>query len=132
VSTHISTASDDLDHDDKYVVFKRSEFYEMMGFFALPPWNDADGNLIGTDIDCAPITAEIERTVNERSLSDAVVIRRQDYFASPALASYAASIAIAVRFLEDEVMKKRLTRIADYFQRQSELAAEEGWKLPTL
>ena len=63
-------------------------------------------------------------------IRDAVVIRRQDYFASAALAGYAASIAIAAKLTDDEKRREELLDVADYFQRQSELAAEEGWKTP--
>ena len=61
---------------------------------------------------------------------DAVVIRRQDYFASAALNGYASSIAIAAKLTEDDKKREELIAVADYFQRQSELAAEEGWKTP--
>jgi hypothetical protein len=60
------------------------------------------------------------------SLKDAVVIRRQDYFASPALATYSSCIAMVAMATK----KPDLMKIADYFQRQSELAADEGWKFP--
>ena len=63
-------------------------------------------------------------------LPDAVVIRRQDLFASPALATYASMIAIAINLSPDEMTKLRLRKVGDYFQRQSELAADEGYKLP--
>ena len=118
-------------HDNKYVVFKRHEFYEMMGFLALPPWRDTHtGQLVATDLDAAPLAADIAREVERRVIDDAVVIRRQDYFASPALASYAASIAIAAKLTDDGKRRAQLVEVADYFQRQSELAAEEGWKTP--
>jgi hypothetical protein len=119
------------DHDDKYVVFKREAFLQMMGKLALPPWRDTrTGQLIGTDINCAVIAEDIKSEVDRHEVHDAVVIRRQDYFASPALASYAASIAIAAKLTEDTERKAELLVVADYFQRMSELAAEEGWKTP--
>ena len=62
-------------------------------------------------------------------LPDAVVIRRQDYFAAPALNAYANSIAIAAK-LVPKLQAEDLIRIADYFHQQAELAAEEGWKTP--
>lgn len=66
-------------------------------------------------------------------IPDAVVIRRQDYFASPALSAYADMIAIAIKLLdEDNGRRAELLAIADYFRRQSELAADEGWRTPTL
>lgn len=90
--------------DDKYVTFKRDDVIRV-----------AEGYVT------FPIKAE---------LPDAVVIRRQDFFASPALAGYAASIAIAIRLTMDPEVCARLQDVADYFQRQSELAADEGFKLP--
>jgi hypothetical protein len=96
--------------DDKYVTFKREDFNAW--------WNQT--SVGGTRHD-VPAPQEIK---------DAVVIRRQDYFASPALAGYAASIAIAIRLSDDDKKRAELMPVADYFQRQSELAAEEGWKTP--
>src|SRR5580765_3759412 len=76
--------------EDKYVVFKREDFYQMMGFLALPPWRDySTGELVGAAMDCAPIASQIEIEVEKIRLQDAVVIRRQEKFASPALATYA-------------------------------------------
>ena len=64
-------------------------------------------------------------------LPDAVVIRRQDYFASPALATYAAMIAMAVKLANyDSAHAKDLLQIADYFEHQAQLAADEGRKFP--
>ena len=69
--------------NEKYITFKREEFFQMMGQLALPPWAAPDGTLVGTDWDCAPIAQQIEALADEVSLDDAVVIRRQDLFASP-------------------------------------------------
>jgi hypothetical protein len=99
--------------DEKYIVFKRAEFMEWMGFMSTQD----------------PRTYEIPvllKDANELSLADAVVIRRQEYFASPALATYAACISMVAKTTKNG----ELLKIADYFQRQSELAADEGWKLP--
>ena len=63
-------------------------------------------------------------------INDAVVIRRQDYFASPALATYAAMIATALKLIDDPKKRAQLSAIADYFQRMSELAGDEAWKFP--
>jgi hypothetical protein len=65
-------------------------------------------------------------------LQDAVVIRRQDKFASPCLLTYAAMISMVATNHGDEEVGKELQKIADYFQEQGELAGEEGWKLPDL
>jgi hypothetical protein len=115
---------------NKYIVFKREDFFQMMGFLALPPWTDNDGNLIGSDIDCAPLAEQIQAKVLEFALADAVVIRRQDLFAGPALHSYASSISIASKLNSDPDLTKGLRNVADYFHDQAVLADEEGWKLP--
>lgn len=92
--------------DDKYITYKRKD---LANYFQsdVVPWDMED----------------IE-------VKDAVVIRRQDLFASPALAGYAAAIAIAIRLTTDADVAKELMKVADYFQRQSELAADEGFKYP--
>jgi hypothetical protein len=101
--------------DDKYVVFKRDEFMEAMHPQAL---NHASAELK---------TKEVLDLV----LPDAVVIRRQDYFAAPALNAYASCIAIAARLMQHDLVRQQdLISVADYFHQQAELAAEEGWKLP--
>jgi hypothetical protein len=93
------------EHDDKYITFRREDFYR---------------NLSGLPV----------QLFDGIEIRDAVVIRRQDYFATSALAGYAASIAIAAKMTDDPQRKLELMDVADYFQRQSELAAEEGWKTP--
>jgi hypothetical protein len=98
--------------DRKYCTFKREDLRKLLSEVA-----GMDPAVFITRL------AKIE-------LRDAVVIRRQDYFASPALATYASCIGITSALSTDQVTKVRLRRISDYFQRQSELAAEEGWKLP--
>jgi hypothetical protein len=120
------------DSDDKYITFKREEFYQFLGKHALPPWVDETGNLIGTNVDCAKLTSAINDDVDKIELPDAVVIRRQDLFASPALASYAAAIVMAIKLAPNAENREELLRVADYFQRQSELAAEEGHQMPTI
>jgi len=90
--------------DDKYITFKRSEFSEWLA--------------TGVGI------------VESPELRDAVVIRRQDLFASPCLATYANMIALVARHLPDKDQSDDLLAIADYFERQAILAADEGHKLP--
>jgi len=68
----------------------------------------------------------------ESELPDAVVIRRQDKFASPCLLTYAAMISMVAENHPDEVIKVELQLIADYFHQQGILAGEEGYKLPDL
>jgi len=95
--------TDDPDWDAKYIVFKREDFESMVwGNSNYTPWE----------------------------IKDAVVIRRQDLFASPCLATYAACIALVASREQDPKTKTELLDIADYFERQAQLAAEEGFKLP--
>ena len=119
---------------EKYITFKRDEFFAMMGYLALPPWRDHEsGDLVGAAMDCAPLAEDITKEVERVRLKDAVVIRRQDYFAAPALNAYAQCIAISARLIQDDLVRQgELLQIADYFHQQAELAAEEGWKLPDL
>jgi hypothetical protein len=63
---------------------------------------------------------------------DAVVIRRQDLFASPCLFAYSAMISIVAKNHSNPEVAKELQVIADYFHAQAVLAGEEGYKLPTL
>jgi hypothetical protein len=65
-------------------------------------------------------------------LPDAVVIRRQDKFASPCLATYAAMIGLVAMNHTDAKVRADLLDISDYFERQAALAADEGYKLPDL
>lgn len=102
--------------DTRYIVFKRPDFYMMLGYL-MDPDTPPKGAQHAMD--------EVEKNY----LRDAVVIRRQDLLAAPALATYASVIGLASHLTTGEV-KERLLAVADYFQRQSELAAEEGWKLP--
>lgn len=95
--------------DNKYVVFKREELTA-----ALAKWGVEH---LGV------------REFDRLALPDAVVIRRQDYFAAPALNAYASCIAIAARLVDAE-QSERLIAIADYFHQQSELAGDEAHKLP--
>jgi hypothetical protein len=97
--------TDDPDWDAKYIVFKREDFEKhVFGEVAYAQWE----------------------------VKDAVVIRRQDKFASPCLATYAAMIGLVASESEDPKKKAQLLAISDYFERQAQLAAEEGWKLPDL
>jgi hypothetical protein len=96
----------DMPTDDKYATFKLADQIQV-----------TDGYITFKVMD---------------ALKDAVVIRRQDLFASPCLDVYARTIAIVAARESDKEVKAELLGIADYFQRQAELAAEEGWKLPDL
>ena len=117
--------------DEKYTVFHTQTLYELMGELALPPWSDG-GPQVGGDLDCAVLSQNIDRRIKEVRLKDAVVIRRQDRFASPALATYASCIAMVAMEHPDPKIKGELLAISDYFEHQAQLAAEEGFKLPDL
>ena len=90
--------------NDKYMVFKRSD------------------NIAVTD---GYVTF-----ATDAELPDGVVIRRQDLFASPCLATYASMISLVAKNHPDITVSQELLAIADYFEDQAQLAAEEGWKLP--
>ena len=94
------------DVNDKYMIFKRS--------------------------DSIAVTDGYVTFATDTELPDAVVIRRQDLFASPALATYAQMIAMVAKNIDDKEKAKELLTIADYFEDQAKLAADEGYKLPTL
>jgi len=119
-------------NDQKYIVFKRTEFFELLGEIALPPWRDHDDELIGVKVDCASLTEKILKRVGETELVDAVVIRRQDLFASPCLLAYSIMIGMVASHHGDDDVRVELQKIADYFHAQGTLAGEEGWKLPDL
>ena len=103
--------------DEKYITFKRQEFLEAMSPQAL---------------NYASSEAKYDEIL-KLALPDVVVIRRQDYFATPALNAYASCIAIAARLMQhDLVRQQELLAIADYFHQQAELSGDEAWKLPDL
>lgn len=115
---------------EKYLVFKKSRFFEMMGFLALPPWRDpATGEMIGQAMDSAGLAQDVLREVETHRVPDAVVIRRQDLFAGPALDAYSSMIALVAKTTDPD-LKESLTKVADYFQDQARLAHEEGFKFP--
>lgn len=84
--------------DDKYIVFKREEFFRAVLEDTLP--------------------------LEQFALKDAVVIRRRDHFAGPALHTYAACIAMVA------TVKPELQRIADYFHEQALEADATDGKFP--
>lgn len=92
--------------DEKYATFKRANAISV-----------TDGY----------VTFKVEDVV-----PDAVVIRRQDVFASPCLQTYASMIGMVGMHHPDMDVRRELIAIADYFQRQGELAGDEARGLPTL
>ena len=105
------TTWEDPPADEKYVTFNRQALLEFLG--TIPAYQEM-----------------IIDAVHRLTLGDAVVIRRQDKFASPCLATYAAMIGLVAMEHPDPSVKTDLLNIADYFEGQAKLAAEEGYKLP--
>lgn len=91
---------------NKYVVFKREEYDKRIANGLTP--------------------------LHEMELQDAVVIRRQDRFAGPALHVYAANIGLVAAVVKpaDPIMSEELSAVADYFHQQALLADAEGFKFP--
>lgn len=102
--------------DGKYITFKRTEFNAFMN------------NLLAQ----LPSGDEVRVTGATLEVQDAVVIRRQDVFAPPALDAYANLIEAALQIARDTDSEEheQLVNIADYFHQQ----AAEAWvtqrKLP--
>lgn len=124
--------------DQKYVVFKRNEFYEMMGMLALPPYHGTTETgrheMAGKHWDCAPIAQDIIEKAEATALPDAVVIRRRDVFAAPALEAYANAIVCALALAKGSSLEGSsiagLQDIADYFHQQAEKSYGEVRKVP--
>lgn len=125
----------------KYIVFKWSDFYEMMGKLALPPYfgqtSSGRKEMAGKHWDCAPIAEEIDKTAKQYALDDAVVIRRQDVFAAPALEAYANAIQCLIEAIDLvpydadlDKSKQSLRDIADYFHDQADRSYMIQRKLP--
>lgn len=117
--SRIPMSDPDMPTDDKYVTFKRQDLMEWLGEMSTLDWRDRPPSLFVDDI-------------NAMALADAVVIRRQDRFASPCLLTYAQMVAMVGEHHPDPKVRAGLLDIADYFQRQGELAGEEAYKLPDL
>jgi hypothetical protein len=101
--------------EKKYVVFKRDEFLRLL----------RDSGILAENLD-------VHDHFKDAELHDAVVIRRQDHFASPCLLTYAAMISMVAQHHPERIQKDELLAIADYFHEQGVLAGDEGYKLPTL
>lgn len=100
------------EHNGKYITFKRADY---------------DAIIIK---DGPKMSAELKHVLLQSEVNDAVVIRRQDVFAGPALHTYAHSIALAASQFADGEQRKKLQDIADYFHEQAVLADEMRGKLP--
>jgi hypothetical protein len=112
--------------DTKYIVFKRHEFYELMGKLQLPPGNEN----FSSDEDCAPLAKRILDECEGTALQDATVIRGQDLFAANALDVYANSIGITMQVMDNRTKREALSKVADYFHQRAQQAHMIGYKLP--
>ena len=72
----------------------------------------------------------VRSLVKEHTLPDAVVIRRQDVFAPPALDAYANSIRVALALAPQNGVTAQLAKIADYFHEQAVISWDANRKLP--
>lgn len=120
--------------DQKYIVFKREEFFQLMGELALPPFVGHEE--ASAKWDCAPLAERIAERCNQTALNDAVVIRRQDVFAAPALEAYANAIVCAIQIAGQGSSLNgssiaALQEIADYFHEQAEKSYGSDRKLPS-
>lgn len=113
-------------HDEKYIVFKREEFFQMLG--QLLPTDDTD---------CAPIAERMIELAEANKLEDAVVIRGQDKFAATAFDSYADSVMLAIDLIQDfsvfpdEGKIKYLNGLAEFFRARAATSREMNRKLPS-
>jgi hypothetical protein len=101
-----------MSEPNKYVVFKRDEWEQ---------WKQERVSDIGT--------------TNPDEVEDAVVIRRQDVFAPPALDAYANAINVALELPSERSIAgieqaKKLRDIADYFHEQAKLSWDTHRKVP--
>jgi len=103
----------DMPSGEKYVTYNRQDFLEWIA--SMPAYQE-----------------RMHSDLEALAIKDAVVIRRQDKFASPCLLTYAAMIGMVGENHPDPKVRAELLDIADYFQRQGELSGEEAWKLPDL
>lgn len=96
----------------KYIVFKREEWKE---------FNPSHSSLTPKQFE------------EMFEIYDAVVIRRQDVFAPPALDAYANAIVTVATVLSQEGLTEqaaKLQLVADYFHEQATLAWETKRKMP--
>jgi hypothetical protein len=100
-------------HDDKYITFNREEFQKFL-----------------TE-SLSFLNPDLFEGFDPLEIQDAVVIRRQDFFASPCLLTYASMISLVAQQHPNKKIQAELQIIADYFHQQGVAAGEEGWKLPT-
>lgn len=102
--------------DRKYVVFKAEDWDEV----------------IAKDPDLSGLYQTMLKKIERYAIDDAVVIRRQDAFASAALHTYANSMMISAKTIGELApsTRDRLLSIADYFHEQAVLSDDSTHKLP--
>lgn len=99
------------EHGEKYAVIKVEDFDRILRQFAA-----GKGELA---------------LLGEVLVRDAVVIRRQDVFAAPALHAYASAMAVAITLMPEGPDRRRLIEVADYFHHEATLAEQADFrKLP--
>ncbi len=111
--------------NEKYAVFKREDVQE------------AFKAELGKPLEQTTVST-IYAKLTGAELEDAVVIRRQDIFAPPALEMYSSSILTAIQLAKADLQEgdelpiqiKKLEEIAGYFQEQAELAYTTDRKIP--
>lgn len=97
---------------DKYIVFKREEFDKFVTNLLIEPHI-------------------LLHKLEEIELDDAIVIRRQDVFAPPALDAYANSIQIALSLgAVNMASTDHLRKVADFFHQQAVLSWNAQRKIP--
>lgn len=107
--------------DTKYIVFKRTSF---------------DDLLIKVVPELTPSVGDALNVLASEQIEDAVVIRKQDVFAAPALDAYANAIAVAIEVLSshnrgnNNPMVESLKAIADYFHSAASASWEMDRKIP--
>lgn len=62
---------------DELIVFTNEELFGLLGEFALPPWKDDNGNVLGEDINCARIASELVQAVQTRREKNIAAFRVQ-------------------------------------------------------
>jgi hypothetical protein len=106
-------------HDDKYFVISKAELGRLQN-------NVAEGR--------AGTARDLMTALWVHQIQDAVVIRKQDVFAPPALDAYANAIQCVIEALQEAAADspeiKKLQKISDYFRMQAEDAYMIKRKLP--
>lgn len=112
---------------DKYVVFKKGEW---------DAWWEVWHGKMTDAIQGHEDPGRMGFKLDELRLEDAVVIRRQDVFAPPALDAYSNTLRTAVEALKagkggyNDKLVAHLTEVADYFHEQASLSWETNRKMP--